>query len=479
MWKKKIILYAAAFTGSCYIFPWTNKLCTNHLQAVCDSPSVPELENVCSYIYLPENHGHEFYDAFSPTWYLSQQNIPSYWKLLMLSKCKDRAVRHQAIKALSEIPKLESWQYTMISQAADSRTSVGLARMPKVNTSFFLSPSFRDLEEESLQLELLLFLMALPIHGVDVCVQRLSKRAIIFANRLFEHEFTWDYELEDLTNIYHSQQKRKAVVTFHKLCLEAILAHSAVKSHKYIMVEKGVMKLLLKILKCHENDYQFQSLIAQILANFSLEEEFAKIFSVTGWIGILASWKISPYVEVNLPAAKALANLDKDDFHHSLYDSGVYLLHPHNRQGPRDHLADIIFVHGILGATFWTWRQHDHQRKSNMSSSEKQSKPDQDTDNESYNSLNYTLCWPKDWLARDFPNLRLISVDYNTCLSNWKSQCLQRKEKDSLDVKAKDILQKLLLSKIGERPIVWVAHSMGGLLVKQMLVEAAASTDEK
>lgn len=47
-----------------------------------------------------------------------------------------------------------------------------------------------------------------------------------------------------------------------------------------------------------------------------------------GWIGLLSEWKKSPFINVNLPAAKALANLDKDDIAHPVYEDGVYILNP-------------------------------------------------------------------------------------------------------------------------------------------------------
>ncbi|GBN70693.1 hypothetical protein AVEN_187387-1, partial [Araneus ventricosus] len=138
----------------------------------------------------------------------------------------------------------------------------------------------------------------------------------------------WNSELEDSYRIYHTERKKKVSVTFDKLCLQTLLGYSARKSHRALMFEKGILKMLLSVLKLHEDDSEFQSIIAQILANLALEEKFANALHVTGWIGILALWSKSPCIEVSLPASKALANLDKDDFHHSFYDSGIYLLHP-------------------------------------------------------------------------------------------------------------------------------------------------------
>lgn len=55
----------------------------------------------------------------------------------------------------------------------------------------------------------------------------------------------------------------------------------------------------------------------------------------------------------------------------------------------RNYSADVIFIHGLLGATFWTWRQCDTQRN----------KTETVVENENLyldtSSTMYSTCWPK------------------------------------------------------------------------------------
>lgn len=84
---------------------------------------------------------------------------------------------------------------------------------------------------------------------------------------------------------------------------------------------------------------------------------------------------------------------------------------------------------------------------------------------------NRTQCWPKDWLPKDCSNLRIIGVNYDTSLSLWSPMCPIEKMKCTLDERSDDILEKLLTSGVGKRPVIWLTHSMGGLLVKNILVK--------
>lgn len=69
---------------------------------------------------------------------------------------------------------------------------------------------------------------------------------------------------------------------FDKISLQALLGLSSVQSNRLLMLEKGVLKFLSGILKHHESDSEFQSLIAQILANIALEKASLKAFHIAG-----------------------------------------------------------------------------------------------------------------------------------------------------------------------------------------------------
>ena len=76
---------------------------------------------------------------------------------------------------------------------------------------------------------------------------------------------------------------------------------------------------------------------------------------------------------------------------------------------------------------------------------------------------NKEVCWPRDWLPERFPGSRIISISYDVFMSKWIGQSLPIKDQ------AVETLQKLLLAKVGDRPVIFVTHSFGGLLLKQLL----------
>lgn len=100
---------------------------------------------------------------------------------------------------------------------------------------------------------------------------------------------------------------------------------------------------------------------------------------------------------------------------------------------PAAPVADVVFVHGLGGSATGTWGFEPG-----------------------------TLNWSS-WLSRDFPNVNIWAVDYPASPTAWLGHTMP------LVVRAKNLLGLLSVYGVGERPVVFVAHSFGGLLVKQML----------
>ena len=74
--------------------------------------------------------------------------------------------------------------------------------------------------------------------------------------------------------------------------------------------------------------------------------------------------------------------------------------------------------------------------------------------------------WPQ-WLAEDVERVAVWTVDYDAWSSGWRGRSM------SLPDRAINLLAVLQIPGVGERPLAFVAHSMGGLLAKEMLLHAA------
>ncbi|KAI1821720.1 hypothetical protein F4861DRAFT_445652 [Xylaria intraflava] len=111
---------------------------------------------------------------------------------------------------------------------------------------------------------------------------------------------------------------------------------------------------------------------------------------------------------------------------------------------PSEPLVDFIFVHGLNGGSRKTW---------------------------SY-SEDPAMFWPKEWLPSEpgFKHVRIQSYGYS---SDWS-----RRQQSKLTIHdfgqalLADIHNSPLLRKSGDTPIVFIAHSMGGLVVKKAFLLA-------
>ncbi|CAA0397459.1 Armadillo-type fold [Arabidopsis suecica] len=117
---------------------------------------------------------------------------------------------------------------------------------------------------------------------------------------------------------------------------------------------------------------------------------------------------------------------------------------------------DVIFLHGLRGGPFKTWRIAEDKSSTKSGLVEK-------IDQEAGKLGTF---WPSEWLSNDFPQARLFTLKYKTNLTEWSGASLPLQEVSSM------ILEKLVSAGIGDRPVVFVTHSMGGLVVKQILHKA-------
>ncbi len=100
-------------------------------------------------------------------------------------------------------------------------------------------------------------------------------------------------------------------------------------------------------------------------------------------------------------------------------------------------VVDVVFLHGLGGDARATWGNEE-------------------------------AFWPE-WLGQDVPAVAVWSVGYGASPSGWLGRAMPIQDR------AVNVLAALQNVGVGERPLVFVTHSMGGLVVKQMLRHADSS----
>jgi hypothetical protein len=82
--------------------------------------------------------------------------------------------------------------------------------------------------------------------------------------------------------------------------------------------------------------------------------------------------------------------------------------------------------------------------------------------------------WPKDLLPIDRPDVRILTWGYDTIVTRgW-----QPVNKNNLFAHARDLLYALERERPLRRPIIFVAHSLGGIMVKEVLRRAETSREQ-
>lgn len=102
--------------------------------------------------------------------------------------------------------------------------------------------------------------------------------------------------------------------------------------------------------------------------------------------------------------------------------------------------ANVVFVHGLMGDAYATWRRGSEDPASDPT------------------------FWPL-WLSKDAPGLNIFTLSYDAPVSNWLGTTM------ALPDRAANILEVLLAQReLRARPTYFICHSLGGLVVKQVLL---------
>ncbi|GAB1313429.1 hypothetical protein MFIFM68171_03639 [Madurella fahalii] len=178
-------------------------------------------------------------------------------------------------------------------------------------------------------------------------------------------------------------------------------------------------------------------------------------------------------------------------------DSGFSIVHEPDDTLP---VADIVLVHGFQGNAWRTWSYNTSQvpdyhpsnsanesvpkargskRKSltaaitelaravSSASSRRGARSGNNAEVDDTNVLTggRTVYWPKDLLPADCPDARVLVWGYDTVVTRGFAPT----NKSDIFTHARDLLYSLHRERPSGRNLVFVAHSLGGLLVKEVL----------
>lgn len=129
-------------------------------------------------------------------------------------------------------------------------------------------------------------------------------------------------------------------------------------------------------------------------------------------------------------------------------------LHQISGCGNADRKADVVFVHGLGGDAFGTWRHGNDDSTS----------------------------WPH-WLGQDHPEIAVWSLGYAASPTKWRRifGWFSKSRRDAgysmaLPDRALQVLDYMVQSDLGQRPLLFICHSLGGLLAKHVLRTADDAT---
>ncbi|KAK4248315.1 Alpha/Beta hydrolase protein [Corynascus novoguineensis] len=117
----------------------------------------------------------------------------------------------------------------------------------------------------------------------------------------------------------------------------------------------------------------------------------------------------------------------------------------HQLVAPEDAKHDIVFVHGLFGNRINTW------------------------------TADKGPLWPQTFLSQDIPDARIFTFGYDADVT--KLNLNEELTEGTMESHAADLCQRLsgfrAVTESSDRPLIFVAHSLGGLICAQLVVKGA------
>ncbi|PRP88380.1 protein SERAC1-like [Planoprotostelium fungivorum] len=265
-------------------------------------------------------------------------------------------------------------------------------------------------------------------------------------------------------------------------------------------------------------DIKTQRQAARAMANWVSKEPNITAEQVSLLTVQIKEWIHADDFLLTSEAMRARATLLNAGYDGPKYSDGVYLLYPlpgEPTQATKTIDFDIVFIHGVTGHYQTTWVQLPQNKpnekeeteaseaardeisydldammsylsslRAALSESEKPqvvSRSDEQMIKELVKDdqkMEDFVCWPRDWMpgensedclgksdeiSETFPNCRILSISYDSWLTKWSGNTLP------LQQQSEEIIDKLKMAQVGERPVIFVVHSFGGLVTKEMM----------
>ncbi|CAG9137565.1 unnamed protein product [Plutella xylostella] len=475
--------------------------------------------------------------GFGRIWKSLQHSLA--WRLLWLCKHGSAKQRNVALERLAGFSNNKDWDCRKLAQALDGGTAVLLARTRGADLRYFLPPPIHvrraAATKELLSHKLGHMILATYNTQPHVCINH-----FLFKYFVTVHVHPDNVEVDSVPPKPDViSEKDLCILCLDAIHHHVSLFHNALYEDDFAiksLIYMGILPCIAELLLRYPNDLEIDLAVVRLLAVLSLHQQHLKDFFQNGLIGYLAAYLKSDDVRLASSAAVALTNLSGE----CKYMPGLFILHPIYRSN-QPVTCDTLLVHGLRGGVFVTWRQRDRKCGEPLgladatvsdvecntieeSSAMRVADPEyreiledlrvleeeslltdmeivlQDLpiraqrepahtgmytvknkqaalSEELQDKARYSFCWPKDWLPQDCGGLRILGVNYWSSLSEWLERCpLQTAE---ISRRAGELAPALVAAAVGraDTPVVWLAHSMGGLIVKQLLTCAADDAD--